>query len=225
MRKISKNDPENRPLNLATYIDHTNLKPEATAYQIELLCDEALQYNFYSVCVNPYWVSLASKRLKSSPIKICTVIGFPLGANLTSTKIVEAQQTLDLGADEFDMVMNIGKAKESDWNFISDEVEQIVEIVQGKCVKVIIETCLLTKEEIYAACKTCEKTGAFFVKTSTGFSKEGATIENIMMMKNVISTSMGIKASGGIKNKETAIAMIEAGATRIGTSASVAIVS
>ena len=218
-------DKVNAPYNLAAYIDHTNLKPEATASHIEVLCDEAMQYNFHSVCVNPFWVSLAKKKLKNSPIQICTVIGFPLGANLTNTKIVEAQQTFDLGADEFDMVMNIGIAKESDWNFICDEVRQVIEIVQGKCVKVIIETCLLTKEEIIIACKTCEKAGAFFVKTSTGFNKQGATLENIAIMKNAISTSIGIKASGGIKDKETALAMIDAGATRIGTSASVAIIS
>lgn len=215
----------NAQYNLAAYIDHTNLKPDATAYQIEVLCDEAIQYNFYSVCVNPCWISLAHKKLKNSSVQICTVIGFPLGANLTSTKIAESQQTFDLGVDEFDMVMNIGAAKESDWNFIDDEVRQVVETVHGKCVKVIIETCLLTKDEIIKACKTCEKAGACFVKTSTGFNREGATLENIAIMKSAISSSMGIKAAGGIRDKDTALAMIDAGATRIGTSASVTIVS
>ena len=211
--------------NLASYIDHTNLKPEATSGHIATLCNEAIQYNFYSVCVNPYWISFAHKRLEKTAVKICTVIGFSLGANLTNTKVSEAQQTFDQGADEFDMVMNVGAAKEAEWNFIHDEVQQVVETVHGRCVKVIIETCLLTKEEIIKACKTCEKAGALFVKTSTGFNKEGATIEHIAIMRSAVAISMGIKASGGIKDKQTALAMIRAGATRLGTSASVAIVS
>lgn len=209
--------------NLAAYIDHTNLKPEATKLNIEKLCEEAVHYHFHAVCVNPSWVSFAKKMLINSPVKVCTVIGFPLGANLTATKITEAKHTFELGADEFDMVMNIGAAKEAQWDFIFDEVNQVVETVSEKCVKIIIETCLLTKEEIIQACKVCEKAGASFVKTSTGFNKEGATIENVSVMHD--ATSIGIKASGGIKDRKTAMAMIEAGATRLGTSVSVAIVS
>jgi len=215
----------NIPVNLAEYIDHTNLKPEATFQDINQLCNEAIEHGFHSICVNPHWISVISKKLENSPVKICTVIGFPLGNNLTATKVFEAKQALDLGADEFDMVMNIGAAKEAQWNFVHDEIQAIVETVQGKCVKVILETCLLTKEEIIIACQTCEKAGTHFVKTSTGFNKEGATIENITIMKNAISTSMGLKAAGGIKDKTTALAMIEAGATRIGASASITIAS
>jgi len=210
---------------LAMYIDHTNLKPEATSQHIKTLCNEAILHGFHSVCINPHWVSLATKKLKGSNVQVCTVIGFPLGNNLTSTKISEAQQTFDLGADEFDMVMNIGAAKESRWDFIHDEVQAIVEAVQGKCVKVIIETCLLSKEEIISACKTCEKAGAHFVKTSTGFNNEGATVDNVSIMRSAISSSTGLKAAGGIRDKATAIAMINAGATRIGTSASIIIAS
>ena len=215
----------NTELNLAPYIDHTCLKPEATSRHIEELCDEAIQYGFHSVCVNPSWVSLAIQKLENSPVQVCSVIGFPLGSNLANTKVIEAQQTFDLGADEFDMVMNIGAAKEAKWDFIFDEVQQVVKTVSGKCLKVIIETCLLTKDEIIAACQTSEKAGAHFVKTSTGFNKEGATLENVAIMRKAISESMGLKASGGIKDKGTALAMIDAGATRLGTSASVAIVS
>lgn len=211
--------------NLAAYIDHTNLKPEATKLHIEKLCEEALQYRFHAVCVNPFWVSFAKKKLMNTQVKVCTVIGFPLGANIITTKIAEAKHSFDLGADEFDVVMNIGAAKEAAWEYICDEVQGVIEAVEGKCVKVIIETCLLTNEEIVTACRKCEKTGARFVKTSTGFNKAGATLENIAVMKRAISSSMGIKASGGIKDKMTALAMIEAGATRLGTSASVAIVS
>lgn len=212
-------------LNLAAYIDHTNLRPEAMSHHIEKLCDEAIHYAFHSVCINPCWVSFAAKSLENSPVKVCTVIGFPLGNSLTSSKVVEAQQTFDCGADEFDMVMNIGAAKESKWSFVGDEVQQVVEIVQGKCVKVIIETCLLTQKEIIKACQICEEAGAHFVKTSTGFNKKGATIENIAIMRNVLSPSMGLKAAGGIKDKKSAVTMIEAGATRIGASASIAIAS
>ncbi len=212
-------------INLAEYIDHTNLKPEAISNHINALCDEAMEYGFHSVCVNPYWVSLAVKKLEAFPVKVCTVIGFPLGNTLSITKITEAQQTFDLGADEFDMVMNIGAAKESQWNFVHDEVQAVVNAVKGKCVKVIIETCLLTEEEIITACQTCEKAGALFVKTSTGFNKAGATVENVSIMRSTISPSIGLKAAGGIRDKKTAIAMIEAGATRIGASASIAIAS
>ncbi|OIO59326.1 MAG: deoxyribose-phosphate aldolase [Verrucomicrobia bacterium CG_4_10_14_3_um_filter_43_23] len=214
-----------KALALAHYIDHTNLAPEATSIDIAKLCDESVQYNFHSVCVNPFWVPFVYKRLEKSPIQVCTVIGFPLGCNLSKTKADEAKQTFDLGADEFDMVINIGLVKEGDWSSIIGEIHQVVEAVKGKCVKVILETCLLTKEEIIKACQASEKAGAHFVKTSTGFSKAGASTEAVVIMRHSISSTMGVKASGGIKDKQTAIAMIEAGATRIGASSSIAIIS
>ncbi len=210
---------------LAGYIDHTNLKPEAVSRDIALLCDEAMQHGFYSVCVNPYWVSFAKDRLKGLSVQVCTVVGFPLGGNCKETKVEEAQRVSDLEADEIDMVMNIGAAKEGRWDVVYNEVNAVVEAASGKCVKVILETCLLTKEEIITACKRCEQAGAHFVKTSTGFNKEGATIEAVSIMRSAISSSIGLKAAGGIRDKDTAQAMIDAGATRIGASASIAIVS
>lgn len=210
---------------LAAYIDHTNLKPEATSLDIERLCEEASQYGFHSVCVHPCWVLLAVKKLENTSVNVCTVIGFPLGGNLSSTKVLETRKCLDLGANEFDMVINVGAVKELRWDFIQDEVSQVVEAASGNCVKVILETCLLSEDEIIKACRICERAGANFVKTSTGFNQRGATVEDVTVMRDSVSASMGVKASGGIKDKKSAEAMIAAGATRIGTSSGVSILS
>ncbi|MGM0440132.1 MAG: deoxyribose-phosphate aldolase [Chlamydiota bacterium] len=209
---------------LAKYIDHTNLRPEATVKDIQALCFEAIRYGFHSVCVNPCWVKLARETLEDSSVKVCTVIGFPLGANLSNTKVSEMKQALDHGADEFDMVINLGWAKSENWRAVGEEITGGVAVAGGNVVKVIIETCLLTREEVVEACHVVEDSGAAFLKTSTGFSKQGATIENVELMRSAISPHMGLKAAGGIKDRATAEAMIAAGATRIGTSAGVAIV-
>ena len=210
---------------LASYIDHTNLKPDATSRDIELLCEEAIKYGFHSVCINPCWVPFSVEALKNSSVRVCTVIGFPLGCNLSSTKITEAQECFNLGSDEFDMVINVGALKEARWGFVFEEVSQVVKAVKGRCVKVILETCLLTKEEIIMACSICERAGAHFIKTSTGLSKEGATIGTVTLIRESVSQSMGIKASGGVRDRDVAAAMIEAGATRIGTSSGILITS
>lgn len=212
--------------NLARMIDHTLLKPEATIKEIEDLCAEAREYNFASVCVNPGYVSLCSKLLKGSPVKVCTVIGFPLGANTTEIKRREAEIAIEQGAQEIDMVMNIGRAKSGDWEYIFNDVQQVVLAAKKHRVitKVILETALLNDEEKIKACIACKKAGADFVKTSTGFSKGGATVGDIALMKFVVGSSVGVKASGGIRTKQQAEDMIHSGADRIGASASVKIV-
>lgn len=211
--------------NLAGLIDHTLLRPDATLPEIEKLCAEAREHRFFSVCINPYWISSARPILKESGVKICTVVGFPLGATLPQAKAHETRDVVAAGADEIDMVLNIGSAIEGHWNFIEHEVHEVVSLAKGLTVKVILETCLLNAEQINAACLACERGGASFVKTSTGFSKSGATTEAVRTMSKSVGGRMGIKASGGIRNKADALAMIEAGATRLGTSAGVAIVS
>lgn len=205
-------------------IDHTLLKPDATDSMIENLCKEAIEYNFCAVCVNPYFVKLAKDLLKDTDIKVATVIGFPLGAN---TKEVKAYETIDAiknGADEIDMVINIGALKNKDYDLVKEDIEAVVEAAKGKAiVKVIIETCLLTEDEKKKACELSLEVGADFVKTSTGFSTGGATVEDVKLMKSVVGNEMGIKASGGIRDLETARRMVEAGATRLGASSGVKI--
>ncbi|MEM1156660.1 MAG: deoxyribose-phosphate aldolase [Verrucomicrobiota bacterium] len=212
-------------MSLAQYIDHTLLKPEATIDQIEILCAEAVEHQFASVCINPYWIPTAKRALAGSGVKICTVIGFPLGAGLSHAKVHETQEAVVAGADEIDMVQNIGAAREAHWNFIEHEIHEIVSTVQGRIVKVILETCLLTSEQIRHCCQAAERAGASFVKTSTGFSAGGATLEHVRLMRESVGSSVQVKASGGIRDVSTARQMIGAGATRLGTSAGVAIVT
>jgi len=212
-------------MDINSKIDHTLLKPEATSDMIENLCREALEFGFAAVCVNPYYVTRAKNLLKGSNIKVATVVGFPLGANTKEVKAFEARKAVEDGADEIDMVINIGALKNRDYEYVMEDIKAVVNAVEGKAiVKVIIETCLLTKEEKIKACELSKEAGADFVKTSTGFSTGGATIEDIILMKKTIGDSMQIKASGGIRDFETAKAMIEAGASRIGASSSVKIV-
>lgn len=211
---------------LANLIDHTVLKPEATQNQIQTLCEEAKTYGFASVCVNPYWVPLAKKLLEGSDVLVCTVIGFPLGATLTEVKAFETRVSIEKGASEVDMVINIGALKDGDLATVEADIKAVVdEAGEGALVKVILETCLLTTEEIETASRLAVKAGADYVKTSTGFSTGGASTEAVKLMRQVVGPDKGVKASGGIRDRETADAMVEAGASRIGASASVAIVT
>jgi len=209
---------------LARYIDHTNLKPDATNVEIIRLCQEARTYDFASVCVNPYNVKLAKREMDKRVV--CSVIGFPLGANLTHTKLEETQLALKQGATECDMVLNIAELKEQGYNYILIEIEKIAELCHenGAILKVILETCLLNERDKIVACLIAKKAGADFVKTSTGFSKSGATVEDIMLMRTVVGDYMGVKASGGIRDTDKALEMIAAGANRIGASASLVII-
>ncbi|MED1794281.1 deoxyribose-phosphate aldolase [Brevibacillus nitrificans] len=210
---------------IASYIDHTLLKPEATKDQVMKLCVEAREYGFASVCINPAFVELAASILKSSDAKVCTVVGFPLGANATPIKVEETKQAIRDGAEEIDMVINIGALKAGDSQLVEDDIRAVVDAAEGNLVKVIIETCLLTREEKILACQLAEKAGAHFVKTSTGFSSGGATPEDVALMKEVVGERLGVKASGGVRNLASAQSMIQAGATRIGSSNSVVIVN
>lgn len=210
---------------IRTYIDHTLLKPDATPTQVEKLCAEAHENGFASVCVNPYYVSLAAKLLADSPVKVCTVIGFPLGMNDTCIKAAEAAQAVKDGADELDMVINIGVHKSGDVAFTESDIKAVVEAGQGKLVKVIIETGLLTDEEKISACQAAQRAGADYVKTCTGFSGGAANVHDIALMRATVGPDMGVKASGGVRDYATAKALIEAGATRIGASAGIAIVA
>lgn len=213
-------------MELARMIDHTDLKANTTKEAILKLTKEAKEYHFASVCVNPTWVELASRELKGTDVKVCTVIGFPLGANTKETKIFEAADAIAKGAEEVDMVINIGKLKDGDYDYVESEIAGVVEAAKGKAlVKVIIETCLLTDEEKKKACTLAVNAGANFVKTSTGFSTGGATVEDVALMRQTVGDAVGVKASGGIHSRQEALAMIEAGATRIGASAGIAIVS
>ncbi len=211
---------------LARKIDHTLLKPEAAESEIRALCEEAKKYEFASVCVNPSWVWLCSQLLRSTEVKVCTVIGFPLGAATTEVKKFEAGQAIQNGATEIDMVINVGRLKSGDYDFVYNDVHQVVLTAKREhaVVKVIIETALLTDEEKVKACLICKEAGADFVKTSTGFSKGGAAVGDIALMKYVVGAGMGVKASGGIRTREDAEAMVKSGADRIGASASVKIV-
>ena len=211
---------------IAGWIDHTLLKPEATAAQVEALCQEALDYNFASVCVNSSFVGLVAKLLADSPVKTCVVVGFPLGAALPTSKMLEALFSLNAGAEEIDMVINIGALKGQDYGRVLNDIQAVVQVShnQGAIVKVIIETALLTRLEKIIACLLCKEAGADFVKTSTGFSTGGATIEDVDLMRRVLGPEMRVKASGGIRTLSDTIAMIQAGASRIGASAGVQII-
>lgn len=211
--------------NVNKLIDHTLLKAFATKEDIKKLCDEAIQYNFKSVCVNPANVKLASELLQESEVLVCTVIGFPLGANTIETKIFETVDSIINGADEIDMVINVGKVKEHDYDYIEEEIAAVVKASEGKTVKVIIETCYLTDEEKEEVCKRATKAKATFVKTSTGFGTGGATVEDVKLMKASISEDMFVKASGGVRNYDDLKAMVDAGASRIGASSGVAIMN
>ena len=210
---------------LAKTIDHTLLKPDATAAQIRKLCDEAKAYHFASVCVNPSRIALAAEELKGSDVTPCCVVGFPLGAIPSESKAAETAVAVKNGAREVDMVIDVGAAKDGDWQ----KVERDIAAVKAACgeakLKVIIETCLLTDEEKVQACLAAKRANADFVKTSTGFSKCGATVEDVRLMRRTVGPDMGVKASGGIHNRAEALAMLEAGATRIGASSGIAIVS
>ena len=205
-------------MNYNKLIDHTLLKQDATPEQIVKLCEEAKQYDFMSVCVNPSYVPLASECLKGSGVKVCTVIGFPLGMNLTKTKIQEAQLAISEGAEEIDMVINVGMLKAGHIDYVQEEIKLLKEVAGKLVLKVIIETCLLTDEEKIAVCLAAKEAGADFVKTSTGFSTGGATVHDVMLMRKTVGSEMGVKASGGVRTHEDLLAMVEAGATRIGTS-------
>ena len=206
------------------YIDHTLLKPESAQAQIDQLIQEAKQYHFASVCVNPTWVSYAAAALKESDVKVCTVIGFPLGATTSAVKAFETEDAIKNGADEVDMVINIGQAKSGNFDAVEEDIRAVVEASGDKLVKVIIEACLLTDEEKVKACQAAKAAGADFVKTSTGFSTGGATVEDVRLMRQTVGPEFGVKAAGGARTLKDAQAFIEAGATRIGTSAGIAIV-
>lgn len=210
---------------IASMIDHTLLKPEATPAQIEKLCAEAAEYHFASVCVNPVYIPLAARLLKGTGVKVCCVVGFPLGAIAPEQKAAEAASCAAMGAEELDMVIHVGAAKAGDWALVQRDIEGVVKAAAWHTVKVIIETCLLTDEEKVKACEAAKAAGAHFVKTSTGFSTGGATTHDIALMRKTVGPEMGVKASGGIRDYETAMAMIEAGANRIGASAGIAIVA
>ncbi len=203
--------------------DHTLLKPEATSDQIKKLCEEAKEYDFASVCVNPDFVALAAKELQGTSVKVCTVIGFPLGANKTCVKVAEAKEAIADGATEIDMVQNVSWVKEGRYDLVEEEVAALKRAVGSLTLKVILETCLLSKEEIRLSSLACAKAGADFVKTSTGFSKGGATAEDVAIMREAVGPNLGVKASGGIHHYEDVLALTKAGANRIGASASVAI--
>lgn len=207
------------------YIDHTLLKPESTQEQIDHLLSEAVEYQFASVCINPTWVAHCAKTLAGTGVKVCTVVGFPLGANTSSVKAFETKDAIANGADEIDMVINVGQLKSGQYEVVKADIRAVVEASQDKLVKVIIETCLLTNDEKVKACQLAVSAGADFVKTSTGFSAAGATVEDIVLMRETVGPNIGVKAAGGARSYEDAEAFIEAGATRIGTSSGVAIVS
>lgn len=200
-------------------IDHTILKPDASIEAIKKICQEAKEYNFMSVCVNPAYISLCKEELKGSDVKVCTVIGFPLGATLPQVKALETREAVMEGADEIDMVINVTMLKAKNDDYVYQEIEKVRRSCVGKVLKVIIETCLLTDEEKVRACLLAKKAGADFVKTSTGFSTGGATVHDVALMRKTVGEDMGVKASGGVRTHEDLLAMVEAGANRIGTSA------
>ncbi len=212
-------------MDLAAYIDHTILKPDATSEDVRTLCSEAKEHRFAAVCVNPCFVDLAAHLLKGSGVKVATVIGFPLGAHLSSVKAFETEQAVLQKADEIDMVINLGAAKLGLWEAVQADIEAVVAAADGKTVKVIVETGLLSESEKRRACETVLASGAHFIKTSTGFGPGGATIEDVALFKSIVGDRIGIKASGGVRSKADAEKMIAAGATRIGTSGGVKIVS
>jgi len=211
---------------LAKYIDHTLLKPEATQEQIDKLIEEAKTYKFYSICINSSWVAYSAKKLRGSGVKIAVVVGFPLGSMDSRTKSFETRNAVENGANEIDMVINIGALKSGDYELVENDIRWVLRACRGTTVlKCIIETALLTDQEKVIACEIAKKAGAHFVKTSTGFSKAGATPEDIALMRRTVGPKMGVKAAGGVRSYEDAVAMINAGATRLGTSSGVAIVT
>ncbi|CYV35877.1 deoxyribose-phosphate aldolase [Streptococcus suis] len=212
-------------MKLNKYIDHTILKPETTQEQVEKILAEAKEYDFASVCVNPTWVALAAESLKDSDVKVCTVIGFPLGANTPAVKAFETKDAISNGADEIDMVINIGALKTGNYDLVLEDIKAVVAASGDKLVKVIIEACLLTDDEKVKACQLSQEAGADYVKTSTGFSTGGAIVADVALMRKTVGPDMGVKASGGARSYEDAIAFIEAGASRIGASSGVAIMN
>lgn len=214
-------------INLAKYIDHTLLKMDATETQIKQICQQAIESHFFSVCVNSCYVPLVAKLLTGSDVKTCSVIGFPLGACLTSVKVFETQAAIEAGANEIDMVINVGLLKSHNMDAFIDDIRQVKATTTSANVllKVILETCLLTKNEIKQVCEICRDLNVEFVKTSTGFSTGGATIEDVQLMRETVGKNIGVKASGGVRDKETAQAMINAGATRLGTSSGVTLIA
>lgn len=209
---------------IASLIDHTLLKPNATRNDIIKLCDEAKKYQFWSVCVNPCFVKFSKELLKETNVKICTVVGFPLGATTTSVKVYESKDAINNGADEIDMVININAVKSKEYNFVFDDIFAVREATKNKILKVIIETAYLTKDEKIKVCELAKEANVDFVKTSTGFAPYGATVEDVALMKSIVGEKIGVKASGGIRTLKDVILMIEAGANRIGTSSSVDII-
>ncbi len=209
---------------LAKWIDHTLLKPDATQQDIESVCTDAREHNFASVCINPTWVPLAYKMLRGYEARVCTVVGFPLGATFPEVKALETKQAVESGADEIDMVINVGALKSGNYELVEHDIRAVVRAAGRRLVKVILETCLLSDEEKVQASAIAKKAGANFVKTSTGFSSGGATVKDVALMRQAVGSEMGVKASGGVRTYEEACKMVEAGATRIGASASVAIV-
>lgn len=212
-------------MELNKYIDHTNLKQDMSEQDLIKLVDEAKEYDFFSICINPCWVKQASELLAGSNTKVCSVIGFPLGANTTNIKVLEAKEAIENGASEIDMVINVSKLKDKDYEYVYNEIKQIKEAIGNNVLKVIIEACLLTNEEKTIACQIIMKAGANFVKTSTGMSTGGATVEDVNLFKEVVGDATLIKAAGGVRTYEDALSMIEAGANRIGTSGGVKIVN
>ncbi len=212
-------------MNLNAYIDHTLLKPEATRAMVDKLCEEAKAYSFASVCVNPVWVKHAAQALAGTSVKVCTVIGFPLGASTTEVKAFETKNAIANGATEIDMVLNVGALKSNDLQLVKEDIAAVVKAAEGNLVKVILETGLLTDDEKVTACRLAVEAGADYVKTSTGFGPGGATVADIALMRKTVGPDIGVKASGGVRDRAATLAMIEAGATRIGASAGVAIVS
>lgn len=211
--------------NYAGMIDHTLLKAESTKDQVEKICAEAKEYGFASVCVNPTWVKFSAEQLAGTDVKVCTVIGFPLGATTSAVKAFETKDAIANGAGEIDMVINIGALKDGNYDLVRDDIKAVVDAANGTLVKVIIETCLLTDEEKVKACELSVEAGADFVKTSTGFSTGGATAEDIALMRKTVGPDLGVKASGGVRSLEDMQLMIENGATRIGASSGVAIMN
>lgn len=210
--------------NMAGYIDHTLLKPEATEAQIGELCREAVKFNFFSVCINPSYVKTAAQALQGSAVRVCCVVGFPLGATTTAVKAFETAEAVENGAAEIDMVIHVGALKEKREDYVTADIAAVVKAAAGCPVKVIIETGLLNEDEKVLACMLAKKAGASYVKTSTGFGPGGATIADIMLMRETVGPKLGVKASGGVRDLDAALQMIEAGATRIGTSSGVSIV-
>ena len=211
--------------NYAAMIDHTLLKAESTQTQVQQICEEAKQYGFASVCVNPTWVKFSAEQLAGTDVLVCTVIGFPLGANTSAVKAFETKDAIANGAGEIDMVINIGALKDGNYDLVRKDIKAVVDAANGTLVKVIIETCLLTDEEKVKACELAVEAGADFVKTSTGFSTGGATAEDIALMRKTVGPDLGVKASGGVRSLEDMNKMIENGATRIGASSGVAIMN